>query len=257
MCHPEAPIRCVNAPAASRVQIPLPGERMPAWLAAPRGDHDRRVLLIHDVFGPSAFYQEMAVRLASAGFLTLMPDLFFREGSLCGASLPEAYERLLSADDHLLIRDAHAATDWLMHVEGPVNRIGTVGFCWGGTQVLVMAAERQDVATVCYYGMPADPRYLSDPKSARPIDLIDSITGPVLGFWGDQDARAGMDNVDGFLEEARVKGIDVEGHIYPGVGHGFMSKFGEVNGLSSKAIKHAWERTIEFLGKQLREDGNG
>jgi carboxymethylenebutenolidase len=257
MCHPEPPIRGVDATGTTRVQISLPDERMPAWLAAPMGDHDGRVLLLHDVFGPSAFYQALAVRMARAGFLTLLPDLFFREGSLTDTTLPAAYQRLSNADDRLLIRDAHAAADWLMHLEGSVDRLGTIGFCWGGTQVLVMAAERQDVATVCYYGMPADPRFMSDPKSARPIDMIDSISGSVLGFWGDQDVRAGMENVGGFLEAARSKGVDVEGHIYPGLGHGFMSKLEAVNDPSSEAIEHAWMRTVEFLRKQLKEHGSG
>jgi carboxymethylenebutenolidase len=257
MCHTRAPIRRVDAPAATRVEIPLPDEPMPAWLAVPEGGQDGRVLLLHDVFGPSAFYQELAIRLGRAGFLTLLPDLFFREGALTETSLPAAYQRLLSADNQFLIRDAHAAADWLMQSEDSVDCIGTIGFCWGGTQVLVMAAERQDIATVCFYGMPADPRYLSDPKSTRPIDMIDSISGSVLGFWGDQDARAGMDNVRGFLEAARSKGVDVEGHIYPGLGHGFMSKLEAVNDPSSEAIEHAWNRTVGFLQEQLKENVNG
>lgn len=250
MCHGEAhgPVKAL---AASRVRIPLPGEPMPGRLAGPGGDGTYRVLLIHDVFGPTAFYQELAVRLEEAGFLTLLPDLFFRQGPLSEASLDSAYERLLSADDRLLLRDIHASADWLRQLADPVDRIGIIGFCWGGTQSLVLAAERRDVATVCYYGMPADPKFISEPERARPLDLIESISGSVLGLWGDQDERAGMDNVRRFLAAAQTNGVDVEGHIFPGVGHGFMSRAGAPEGPASKTRRKAWDKTIEFLEEQL------
>lgn len=257
MCHPENSDSRAEAQTAPRVLVPLPDEQMPGWLAAPGGDGRRRVLIVHDVFGPSAFYQDLAIRLENAGFLALLPDFFFREGPLEEASLPAAYERLSHANDHRLLRDAHAAAHWLRHHDDPVDRIGIIGFCWGGTQVLVMAAERRDVATVCYYGMPADPKYFSDPQSPRPLDLVDSITGSVLGLWGDQDTRAGMDNVREFLEVARLRGVDVEGHIFPGAGHGFMSRAGGPDDPVSKAVGQAWDRTIGFLTDQLREDVDG
>lgn len=251
MCHADAqgPTETVSA---SPVFVPLPDERMPGRLAGPGGDGTNRVLLIHDVFGPTPFYQDLAVRLEKAGFLTLLPDLFFRQGPLPEVSLDHAYQRLLSADDRLLLRDIHASADHLRQLDHPVDRIGIIGFCWGGTQSLVLAAERQDVATVCYYGMPADPKFMSEPESPRPLDLIGSISGSVLGLWGDQDERAGMDNVRRFLDAAKTNGLDVEGHIFPGVGHGFMSRTCAPEDPASKTRKKAWDETIEFLTEQLR-----
>lgn len=253
MCHfsSSAPIEPPEA-KLSHVHIPGAQGRMLGILSSPSDSERGRVIIIHDVFGIMPFYEQLAARLADVGFTTLLPDLFFREGGLLEQSLDAAYSRLMRANNQLLLyENAQAAIDWLRNRDVLIDRVATMGFCWGGTQVLVMAAERSDVATVCYYGMPADPRYLSDAHSTRPLDLVSSISGPVIGFWGDQDSRVGIHNVQQFMEAAQQGGIEVEGHIYPGVGHGFMSQACEPGEPTFEAITQSWDRTIGFLESRL------
>ena len=83
MCHPEVP---VGAPIPDvRVKdatIPVEGGAMPGLLALPERRPAPGILIINDVFGRSPFYDQLARRLAQAGFVAATPEYFFREGSL-------------------------------------------------------------------------------------------------------------------------------------------------------------------------------
>ncbi len=83
MCHPEVP---AGAPLPEvRVEdavVPVEGGAMPALLAMPQRLPAPGLLIINDVFGRSPFYDQLARRLAQAGFVAATPEYFFREGSL-------------------------------------------------------------------------------------------------------------------------------------------------------------------------------
>src|SRR5207247_9399029 len=108
--------------------------------------------------------------------------------------------------------------DWVGARDEVNAAVGTIGFCMGGTQALLLAARRDDLAaTVSYYGFPADSR-----TEASPVDFAPKMHGPILGHWGDQDAGAGMENVEKLREALEAAGVGHEFHIYPGLGHGFL-----------------------------------
>lgn len=84
MCHIDAPAYA-PPPDVDRteVAVPLPsGERMPALLARPAGGRGPAVLLVSDIYGRTPFYVSLAAQLAAAGYVALLPDLFFRQGEL-------------------------------------------------------------------------------------------------------------------------------------------------------------------------------
>lgn len=82
MCHDTClhPVSGGAAIAERHEPIPLDGGEIPAFVAAPDGWPAPAVLLIHDINGPNAFYQDLARRLAGLGFLTALPDFFHRQG---------------------------------------------------------------------------------------------------------------------------------------------------------------------------------
>ena len=252
MCHPEVP---AGAPVPDveriEVEVPLIGrqESMPALMARPRTGAGPAVLVVCDVFGRSPFYEDLAGRLALAGFTALVPEYFFRVGPLPDPSREAAMARRERLDQNRSLVDLEQAIDWLKLQPFASGRVGTIGFCMGGTFVLDLAAARDDLATVCFYGFPAATGPLGPP---RPLDLAARMKGPILGFWGDQDAGVGMDNVEqlaGALEEA---GVDFEHTVYPGLGHGFM----KASGLDPKNAEYevacrSWTRTLEFYREHL------
>src|SRR5438270_5966894 len=129
--------------------IPVEDSAMPGFLALPERTPAPGILILNDVFGRSPFYDNLARRLAQAGFVAVTPEYFFREGSLPEPTREAAMARAKRLDFKRWGRDMSAAIDWL-RVRPEVNRtVGTIGFCMGGTQVLLLSARRRDIeATV-------------------------------------------------------------------------------------------------------------
>ena len=231
--------------------MPLIQGLLPALLAIPDGAAQGAVLLLHDVFGRSPFYENVAGRLALAGFATLLPDFFFREGPLSQTTEAAAAARRAIADSRRLLQDALTAADWLTQRYG--SRLGTIGFCMGGNYAFAMAAERTNLATVCYYGFPGRAiHFTQDPAGPTPIDLAPRMSGPMIGFWGDQDRGAGMDNVAAFARAMEPRDTPFEHHIYAGAGHGFFAASGldPSNPLYVDACD-SWTRTLAFLRRHI------
>ena len=254
MCHPEAVEGRPAFPAdADEVGIPVAEGELPALLVRPRGESLGSVLIFHDVYGRSSFYEDLAGRLASAGYRALLPDFFHHEGSLEANTMEAASRRRQRADSRRMLSEALIAADWIG--DGVGGRTGVIGFCMGGSYALAMAAERADLATVCYYGFPGRPiHFTQDPDGPTPIDLAPAMRGPVLGLWGEADEGVGMDNVARFAEAMRACGGDFEHLVYPGAGHGFLqlSELRPGHALYDVACD-SWTRTVAFLHHHVGE----
>ena len=90
------------------------------------------------------------------------------------------------------------------------DRIGVIGFCWGGGQTFRYATNNPKLkaAVVCYG--PA-------PDSAS----LDRIKAPILGVYGENDARINAALPDGGAADVR-QGQALRADSYPGTGHGFL-----------------------------------
>jgi len=245
VCHPEIPPGTTPPDVpAEEAEIPVSGGAMPTLVALPERLPAPAVLVINDVFGRGSFYEHLTRRLAQAGFVAVTPEFFFREGPLPEQTREAAMARSKRLDFARTVNDMSAAIDWLKARPDTTGVVGTVGFCMGGTLVLLIAARRQDVAaSVCYYGFPADAR-----TSARPIDVASGMRGPILGLWGDQDAGAGMDNVAQLDAALTASGVAHEFHVYPGLGHGFLkASLEDESAPGYRQACDSWTRAIGFL----------
>jgi len=255
VCHPEIPTGH-TAPDVDRmeVEVPLIGrlEKMPGLLCRPQTGAGAGILVVGDVFGRTPFYEDLAGRLALAGFTALLPDFFFRQGPLAEPTREAAMARREQLDQNQTLVDLSQALDWLHLQPFAAGRLGTIGFCMGGTLVLDLAAERDDLATVCFYGFPAAPSMPGAPPA--PLTLADHITGPILGFWGDQDTGVGMDTVEKLGTLLRARGIDFDFTVYPGLGHGFMAASRlDPEHEAYDAACQSWTRTIEFYRAHIAD----
>lgn len=254
MCHPEVPPG-QPTPAVEREDIRVPltaNEEMPALFCAPEMPRRGAVLVVPDVFGRSPFYENLGARLAEAGFQSLVVDVFFRLAPLSEMSREAVMGRMRQLDQKQTLRDLDIAINWLQQRPYAGGSCGTIGFCMGGTLVLDLAADREDLATVCFYGFPAGAANSPLPPPA-PLEVAGSMSGPILGFWGDQDEGVGMENV-GKLDEALIaKGVEHDFKIYPGLGHGFMSHSAlEQEKPGYRESCEAWTRTLEFYREHVR-----
>ncbi|MBX5490769.1 MAG: dienelactone hydrolase family protein [Chloroflexi bacterium] len=255
MCHPE--VSAASLPAGvvcDTVQVPLPGgAALPAFLVRPAVDGGPAVLLVHDMFGATPFYQQLAGRLATEGYRVLLPDLFHREGPLPTVTREAAYARWRQLDERRALDELQGALDWLTARGGAVSgRLGTMGFCMGGTLVLDLAALRRDLATVCFYGFPAPGAHTHARSAPAPLELVDRIQGPLLGLWGDQDEPVGFANVVRLRDELLRRGVAFECVVYPGVGHAFMgAPIVPETAASAAAAADAWPRVLAFYRRHL------
>ena len=255
MCHADTPAG-PSVPGVVREDLTLTlpgGGQLPAILQQPEAGAGAAVLLVHDIFGPTPFYQGLAARLAGAGYRVLLPELFFREGPLSTVTREAAYTRWRRFDERRALGELHLALDWLAaHGGAGAGRLGTVGFCLGGTLVLDLTADRRDLATVCYYGFPAAGAHTHPWSVPAPLDLVDKLHGPILGLWGDQDVPVGFANVLRLRDELAARQVDFECVVYPGVGHAFMgAPIFEPTTATEAAAADAWARTLAYFARQL------
>ncbi len=234
----------------------LDGPAVDAYLARPAGAVQGGVVLVHEVWGLQPHIRDVADRFAAEGFVTLAPDLLTRSGidpqtgaELQRLSFEAPEEERVAAQPRL--REAFAvghspqfaqwavevlgrAVDRLVAEPGVDDRIGVVGFCFGGTYAFALAgADSRVRAAVPFYGSPPDERTLA------------RTTAPVLAFYGSEDRRL-MDGLPELERAAAAAGADLTPVVYDGCRHAF---FNDTNATTydETAARDAWRRTIAFL----------
>lgn len=217
---------------------------VPVFEAAPAGASRGTVIILHDIYGAREFYRNLARRYAGAGYTTLLPDLFVRQGPLAEDTREAAFERGSRFS-------YPQATIDIQHVVAAAGdgKVATVGFCMGGTLVMLMASREPAIAAgVIYYGFPKNPTP-SELRPHEPLQETASVAHPLLGFWGDQDHGVGMDNVERYRERLEAAGKSFDFTIYPGAPHGFLAFDGSKPYLDES--NDSWEKTLTFFSDHL------
>jgi carboxymethylenebutenolidase len=210
------------------------GRACHGYLAEPaRGQSDKAVLIIHEMWGVTPQIIEVAERCAADGYRALVPDLFRgRTTTEFEAALAQmAALDLLDATE----QDVRGGARWLA---AGGAKVAAIGFCMGGV-LAVLAAERvpELEASVCFYGVP-------------PPELVDvgAMRIPLLGHFAEHDDWCTPAKVDALEGELRAKGANHDFHRYD-ARHAFMNRTGA--GYSEPMAKRAWERTLAFLESRL------
>jgi carboxymethylenebutenolidase len=223
------------------VDISLPNSdvKLHTWVVYPeRSDKAPVVLVIHEIFGMSDWIRSVADQLAAEGYIAVAPDMVSGMGPGGGGteSLGNQVGRTISK---LTVEEENkrldAALEYALALPAASGKVATVGFCWGGGVSFEYATHQPKLnAAIVFYGSP--------PKK----DAIASITCPVLGLYGKDDARISLTVPD------TVKAMDelkksYSPHIYEGAGHGFMRQQDARSGANLKAAQQGWTEAITFL----------
>ena len=95
-----------------------------------------------------------------------------------------ARERRAASNELEMLADLGASLDWLAaNPDVAEGRVAVMGFRMGGTLALNLAATRRDLATCCFYALPAGSQGPAFTAPA-PLDIVDDLAGPLIGFWG-------------------------------------------------------------------------
>jgi carboxymethylenebutenolidase len=220
---------------------------MPVFRAEPSIASRGNVIIIHDVYGAGQFYQDLARRLASEGYTAWLPNLFFRQGELAERTREAAFARRERWSTAQAVDDLAQTVDFVG--QQGTGRIGTVGFCLGGTLVMLTSARDSRIdAGVIYYGFPAN---VVDDRGERfaPLEEVERVRSPLLGFWGDQDHGVGMENVERYRAALQAAGKRFDFTIYPGLPHGFLT-FHDASP-NFDGSHDSWRQVMTYFGDYL------
>ena len=231
-------------------KLTVDGHEMDMYASVPSGagPHPAVVIAFH-VGGLDEFDKAMADRLAEAGYVAVVPDLFhrFSPEMLDGPRL----ERLGHLSDPDIIADMNAAADFLVanpHVDS--DRVGVTGFCMGGRIAWLMAAVNPIFkATVPFYG--GNIMGIWGAGTQTPYDMAANIDCPMLFHFGSIDGNPSVDDRDKFDAELGRLGKAHEFFTYEGADHAFMD-FTNPDRHHAEAAAAAWPRTVDFFDKHLK-----
>ena len=225
--------------ATARVPIRLPGGEMRAYVAVPRDGPARRagVIVIHENRGLNPHIEDVARRVALAGFTAVGVDLLNAQGGT-PADTDRAREMIAKADPATAIADLAAVADWLRARPDTNGRVGAIGFCWGGSMVnaLAVAAPSLDAA-VPFYG------------AAPPAAGVAKIRAKLLLHYAGNDPRINA-GIAGYVAALEAAGVAYTLHVYEGTEHAFHSDAAGAR-YNEAAAKLAWTRTVAFLQATL------
>jgi carboxymethylenebutenolidase len=228
---------------ASRVDVvPLPDGEMSVSVWLPAAGRGRALELIPAIFGMSAHVRTAAARLADAGYVVAVPDLFWRfapgwEAESDEAGLAAAMSTAAKLDRVVAVDDCGAVLDHVADLPEVDGTPGVIGFCLGGTLAFGTAIRYQPSVCVSYYGSGV----------AAQLGDIDSATCPTLFHFGSRDKSIPGENV-----ERVATAIDGRDHFALNVeiaGHAFDDEAPMFH--DEAAARSAWAKTMAFLGEHL------
>ncbi len=229
------------------LEFEVQGQPLYSSLFGPAGIPIGTIIVLPDVFGRSPFYRNLSKILAAAGFVTIVPELFSRLWPVADGDDVRGLARLKALDNRETLADLDQCSRFL-HSEYPTLRTGMLGFCFGGTVSLLAASRQELAAVVVYYGIPGG-REKTKLQPFDPMEEVEDLGAPLLGFWGDQDERVPMDIVRRYASKLESHGKKYEIVIYPGLGHAFLTF--DQNDSRYHISSESWARTIRFLKQQL------
>ncbi|MET1037342.1 MAG: dienelactone hydrolase family protein [Aeromicrobium sp.] len=214
------------------IQITVPDGTAEAYVSRPdTGDHPG-VLLHVDAIGLRPRIKEMADRIASWGYVVLVPHAFYRVGTAeelapsTDLTEPGAREEFFGGLRTLLAGHTADRSDadldayvtallGLPGVRGP--RIGFTGYCIGGRMAIRAAGLRPDVIAAA--GAFHAAGLVSDDDS--PHDLVTKATGEILAGHADHDASNPPEAIAAFEQAMDVAGVAYTSAVYTDAPHGF------------------------------------
>ncbi len=224
------------------VQYPGEGVRMGGYLSWPKaaGRHPG-VIVIHENRGLTDHIQDVARRFGKEGYAALATDLLSRAGGTAPlGTADDARAAIGKLTQEGVDRDLRATFDYLRgldFVRG--DRVGVVGFCWGGANALRMATQVRELAA-------AVPFYARNPS---PLELVERINCPLLLIYGEDDPFI-MPGVPALEAALKRYGKSYEVKIYPGAKHAFHNDTDAAR-YHPEAARDAWARSIAFLNRHL------
>ncbi|MFN3723435.1 MAG: YghX family hydrolase [Paracoccaceae bacterium] len=194
------------------------------------------VVVVHENRGLNPYIEDVARRVAKAGYIALAPDGLSSVGGYPGND-EKGRELQATVDPEKLMNDFFAAVEFLSTHEATTGKVGITGFCYGGGVANAAAVAYPELAcAVPFYG-----------RQAAAKDVA-RINAPLQLHYAELDTRIN-EGWPAFEAALQAAGKTYEAHIYPGVNHGFHND--STPRYDEAAAKLAWDRTLAWFAKYL------
>jgi carboxymethylenebutenolidase len=210
------------------------------YLVIPKGvdasNKAATVLVAHENRGLNPYVEDVARRLAKAGFIAFAPDALFPLGGYPGND-DEGRAMQSTLDGSKIEGDFRDAATLLKNHAFSTGKVGMVGFCFGGYLTNALAANMPDTITAGapYYGTPA--------KSN-----IDKIKASLQIHFAELDNRVNATWSD-YEKALKANKVDYKAYVYPKANHGFHND--STGRYQEDNAELAWERTVSFFKEKL------
>ncbi len=193
------------------------------------------VVVAHENRGLNPYIEDVARRLAKAGFIALAPDGLSSVGGYPGND-DKGRELQSTVDPEKLMNDFLAAINWLQGHDETTGKVGIVGFCYGGGVANAAAIANPDLgAAVAFYGR-------------QPTKNVGKIKASVLLHYAEFDSGINQ-GWPPYKKALQAAGKQYQAYIYPGVNHGFHND--STPRYDQVAAELAWGRTIDWFTRKL------
>ena len=195
------------------------------------------VVVIHENRGLNPYIEDVARRLAVAGYTAFAPDALAPSGGYPGNE-EQAAKLFAALDAPKRTEDLVAAAMFLKGHAECTGKIGATGFCFGGGIANLLAVRIPDLAA-------AAPFYGVQPAASD----VAKINAPILAHYASIDERINS-GIAAFEAALKAGNKRFELHTYPNTQHGFHND--TTPRYDDAAAKLAWSRTLDFFGKYVK-----
>jgi len=194
------------------------------------------VVVVHENRGLNPYIEDVARRVAKAGFIALAPDGLSSVGGYPGND-EKGKDLQQTVDPEKLMNDFFAAIEWMMKHDASTGKVGITGFCYGGGVANAAAVAYPELAAaVPFYG-----------RQAKAED-VPKIKAPLLIHYGELDTRIN-EGAAAYEQALKAAGKTYEAYVYPGCNHGFHND--STPRYDDAAARLAWDRTLAWFNKYL------
>ncbi len=243
------------------------------------GEKHPAVIMIHAIFGLDDHIRDVANRLASEGYVVLAPHLFSSKklspvltaGNIAEAmkfmmSIPpdkqrdpeyraaelnkldgESKKAVMAVNEilfsnrpvDLFVEYMSSGADYLKSLDNISGKIGSVGFCFGGSMSINLACKGGIDAAVIFYG-----------ENPEPIDKVKNVKGAVMGLYGGEDTRI-TSKVNELVKAMADYKKPFTIKVFPGAFHAFFDDTHPQN-YNKEAAEDSWDMMLKFYKDNLK-----
>jgi carboxymethylenebutenolidase len=265
----------------SQVSYASNGSAVPATMVRPAAASGAlpAVIVIHEAWGADGHIRDIAGRIAAAGYLALVPDLYAHGGARPPELAPDRIDALKRFADTLppgglgnakvrgealegmpetertrvagsivaLFAGLAAPDRFVADLRGAVAHLRDHPDCNGqiGAIGFCMGGGLVGLLACDEGALRAGVIYYGTPP---PDERVGGIACPLLGIYGGDDGRI-TSAVPAFADAMAAAGKRFDHHVYPGAPHAFFNDTRPAYRVAP--ARDAWARTLAFLVEQL------